>query len=92
MYGCVVWPNAHHHSIDVTLAEQVTPADEMRFRLAAVSYGQDVHEALACNVCGFVQIASVEVDAQRVSLLAPCPGRLPSTLMLVSEISCLDQP
>lgn len=79
-------------SIDVTLAEQVTPTQEMRFRLAAVSYGQDVHDALACNVCGFVQMAGVETEAQRVSLLAPCPGRLPSTLILVSEISCMDHP
>lgn len=67
---------------------EVEPTAEMQHLLAAVSYGEDVAGALQSNVCGYVQVKQVE--PQKVHLLSPCPGKLPGTVVLVSDVSCLD--
>lgn len=76
--------------LDVTEVNQVEPSGEMKHALGAISFSDDISNALGYNLCGFVQITDVQND--RVHLLSPCPGRLPSTVLLVSDISCLDAP
>lgn len=76
--------------LDVTEVKQVEPSAEMKHTLGAISFSDNVADALSYNLCGFVQITEVEAD--RVHLLSPCPGRLPSTVVLVSDINCLDTP
>lgn len=76
-------------AVDVTLPVLVQPAGDMVHTLGAVSYAQELDDALVSNVCGFVQVEGVE--ANRTTLLSPCPGKLPSTLVLLTDISCIDQ-
>jgi polyribonucleotide 5'-hydroxyl-kinase len=42
------------------------------------------------NVAGFVVIHSVNPDRKTISILAPCPGKLPSTNIIISPIKWMD--
>lgn len=56
---------------------------------ALLEVGEDESEeaklVAASNVAGFVVIQSVNHESKTISLLAPCPGKLPSTNVIIGD-------
>jgi hypothetical protein len=44
------------------------------------------HQLLQSNVAGFVHVHDVNVEAGKITLLAPCPGQLPSAHLVAGDI------
>ena len=83
-------PIGAERAVDETLALPLEPAREMVHSLCAVSYCTDVDLALSSNLAGFVIVSNVDEQLRRCHLLAPCAGRLPSVVMLLSDLQSLD--
>eukprot|EP01038_Epipyxis_sp_PR26KG_P007434 gene7434-10130_t len=45
---------------------------------------------LASNIAGFVSIVQVDIDNDRMTILCPCPGSLPSNYLLVGGIKWVE--
>ncbi|RYH19362.1 hypothetical protein EON65_26195 [archaeon] len=51
----------------------------------------DVPQALLrSNVAGFVSILQIDVENDRLTLLSPCPGALPSNYLLVGSVKWIE--
>lgn len=84
-------PIGAERSVDETQCSPTEPTRELVNSICAVSYGSDVEKALSSNVAGFVVVTKVDDEFKRCHLLAPCAGRLPNVVMMVSELQFTDQ-
>ena len=50
----------------------------------------NMQQLMYSNVAGFVSILSMDIDADKMTLLCPCPGALPSNYLLVGAIKWVD--
>jgi hypothetical protein len=46
----------------------------------------DYQVLLRSNTAGFIHILSMDVNADRMTVLSPCPGSLPSNYLLVGSV------
>eukprot|EP00252_Welwitschia_mirabilis_P019916 TRINITY_DN4736_c0_g1_i1.p1 TRINITY_DN4736_c0_g1~~TRINITY_DN4736_c0_g1_i1.p1 ORF type:complete len:428 (+),score=77.87 TRINITY_DN4736_c0_g1_i1:83-1366(+) len=56
----------------------------------AVSYAKEPDQLLSSNVAGFIYITDVDIQRKKVSYIAPCPGDLPSRLLLAGSLTWMD--
>ena len=59
---------------------------DLTHSILAVTHAHSADELLASNVAGFVYVTSVDMDAQRVHFLSPCPGPLPSNALIAGTV------
>lgn len=52
--------------------------------------GDVTQELMTCNVAGFVSIVQVDTENDSMTLLCPCPGSLPSNVLLVGAIKWME--
>eukprot|EP01105_Mastigella_eilhardi_P006039 TRINITY_DN17654_c0_g1_i1.p1 TRINITY_DN17654_c0_g1~~TRINITY_DN17654_c0_g1_i1.p1 ORF type:complete len:431 (-),score=91.94 TRINITY_DN17654_c0_g1_i1:29-1300(-) len=65
---------------------EVTPSSELVHSVIAVMHCGDSAAILANNVAGFLYITNVDFDKRTLTVLAPCPGDLPSRFALVGTV------
>ncbi|KAG0600344.1 hypothetical protein M758_11G026100 [Ceratodon purpureus] len=53
----------------------------------AVSFAQDPEHLLSSNVAGFIYINEIDMQRKKVTYMAPCPGPLPSQLLLAGSLA-----
>lgn len=70
----------------VSVSEEEITASMLHSTLA-VSYGSGADDIATANVAGFVNITSIDVEAKKLQLLAPCSGPLPSNLLVLGHSS-----
>lgn len=83
-------PIGAERAVDVTAVAEIEPSIELTHCLCALSYGSDVESSLSTNVCGYVLVTNVEEEYKRLHLLAPCPGKLPSVILLTTDVQSID--
>jgi hypothetical protein len=52
--------------------------------------GELSQELLGSNISGFISIVQMDLENDRMTILSPCPGALPSTLLLVGSIKWVE--
>ena len=45
---------------------------------------------ITCNVAGFVWVVQIDIERDVITVLAPCPGALPSKFLLVGSIKWVE--
>lgn len=53
----------------------------------AVSFAKDPEHLLSSNVAGFIYINEIDMQRKKVTYMAPCPGPLPSQLLLAGSLA-----
>lgn len=70
---------------------QVQWAPDMMHSVLAVSHAESKDDILRTNVAGFIYVTDVDMIKNRVTFMAPCPGPLPSRMLLTGSIKWLEQ-
>lgn len=70
--------------------ELVTPGPDLVNSVLAVSYAETSDQVLSSNVAGFICVQKVDVENKRMTILAPCPGFLPNSVLLVGDIKWVE--
>ena len=65
-------------------------AKDLLNHLLAVSFASTTEELILTNIAGFVLVADVSAEEQKITVLSPQPKPLPDTMLLLSEIRFVD--
>ena len=82
-------PIGQQPSTDPMRVAPVVPSTSLLHSVLAVSHGKTQGELLSSNVAGFIYITEVDMVAKKFTYLSPCPGDLPSSVLLVGNIKWL---
>ncbi|KAK8948163.1 hypothetical protein KSP40_PGU022236 [Platanthera guangdongensis] len=58
--------------------------------ILAVSYAKEPDQIISSNVAGFIYITDIDIQRKKITYLAPCPGELPSKLLIVGTLNWLE--
>lgn len=58
--------------------------------ILAVSYAKEPDRIISSNVAGFIYITDIDIQRKKITYLAPCPGELPSKLLIVGTLNWLE--
>ncbi|WOL08760.1 hypothetical protein Cni_G17513 [Canna indica] len=56
----------------------------------AVSYAKEPDQIISSNVAGYIYVTDIDIQRKKITYLAPCPGELPSKLLIVGTLTWLD--
>ncbi|XP_074558927.1 protein CLP1 homolog [Curcuma longa] len=56
----------------------------------AVSYAKEPDQIISSNVAGYIYVTDIDVVRKKITYLAPCPGELPSKLLIVGTLTWLE--
>lgn len=76
--------------VNPTSAVPVTITQDFVHSVLAVSFAKKPEQLLSSNVAGFIYISDVDLSRKRLSYVAPCPGPLPSNLLLIGSLFWVD--
>jgi len=77
-------------SADPTRVAPVTITSDLVHAVLAVSYAKEPDLLLCSNVAGFIYITDIDIERKKISYIAPCPGELPSRLLLAGSLTWVD--
>ncbi|GLJ05625.1 hypothetical protein SUGI_0021580 [Cryptomeria japonica] len=78
-------------SADPNRVVQITINSDLLHVVLAVSYAKEPDQLLSSNVAGFIHITDVDVQRMKITYVAPCPGELPSRLLLAGSLTWMDE-
>ena len=76
-------------STDPMRIAPVVPSTSLLHSVLAVSHGKTQGDLLNSNVAGFIYITEVDMIQKKFTYLSPCPGELPSNVLLVGNLKWL---
>eukprot|EP00457_Paulinella_chromatophora_P007595 gb/GEZN01007618.1/.p1 GENE.gb/GEZN01007618.1/~~gb/GEZN01007618.1/.p1 ORF type:complete len:436 (-),score=36.65 gb/GEZN01007618.1/:94-1401(-) len=76
--------------VDPNQLVKVDITQQLQQCILAVSHSRDYKDLLTTNIAGFIHVSKVDMKAQTVTCLTPCPGPLPSHLLIQGSIKWLD--
>ncbi|XP_020592134.1 protein CLP1 homolog [Phalaenopsis equestris] len=71
---------------DPTRAALVNINYELIHAILAISYAKEPDQIISSNIAGFLYVTEIDVESKRITLLAPCPGELPSRLLIMGTL------
>jgi len=77
-------------TVDPVRLTEIFPSGDLLHALLGVSHAKTPETILTSNVAGFVIVTEVNFERQKIVLLAPCPGPLPSRYLLLGSIKYLE--
>lgn len=77
-------------SADPTRVALVAVTSDLVHAVLAVSYAKEPDLLLSSNVAGFIYITDIDMERKKISYIAPCPGELPSRLLLAGSLTWVD--
>uniref|UniRef100_A0A0E0JXC3 Protein CLP1 homolog n=1 Tax=Oryza punctata TaxID=4537 RepID=A0A0E0JXC3_ORYPU len=72
---------------DPTRLVAVNISTDMVHTVLAVSYAKEPDEIVSSNVAGFIHVTDVDIQRKKLTYIAPCPGDLPSKLLIASSLT-----
>ncbi|CAM0946097.1 unnamed protein product [Alopecurus aequalis] len=72
---------------DPTRLVAVNISTDMVHTVLAVSYAKEPDEIISSNVAGFIHVTDVDIQRKKLTYIAPCPGDLPSRLLIASSLT-----
>eukprot|EP01133_Synstelium_polycarpum_P009813 gene9813-11463_t len=76
--------------IDPLALQESSPTPDMVHSIMAVSYTKNPQNILRSNIAGFLYVTEVNMETKKMTLLAPCPGELPSRYLLLGTLKWLE--
>jgi len=72
---------------DPTRLVAVNISTDMIHTVLAISYAKEPEEIISSNVAGFIHVTDVDIQRKKLTYIAPCPGDLPSRLLIASSLT-----
>ncbi|CAL4889135.1 unnamed protein product [Urochloa decumbens] len=72
---------------DPTRLVAVNISTDMIHTVLAISYAKEPDEIISSNVAGFIHVTDVDIQRKKLTYIAPCPGDLPSRLLIASSLT-----
>eukprot|EP00741_Cyanophora_paradoxa_P010655 tig00020537_g10298.t1 len=69
---------------------EVLPTPDLQHTILGVSHAPSADFLLSANLAGFVYVQHVDMERQKITLLAPTPGPTPSRFFLAGTLKWLD--
>eukprot|EP01114_Cavostelium_apophysatum_P001760 TRINITY_DN11535_c0_g1_i1.p1 TRINITY_DN11535_c0_g1~~TRINITY_DN11535_c0_g1_i1.p1 ORF type:complete len:477 (-),score=26.17 TRINITY_DN11535_c0_g1_i1:159-1460(-) len=69
---------------------EVIPSTEILNSILSVSHAKSADTVISSNLAGFVYVSDVSFEKQKITLLSPCPGPLPSRFLVMGNIQWLE--
>jgi len=69
---------------------EIVPTSDLNHSVLAVSLGVSEDTVLQSNVAGFVYVTEVNFEKKKITVLAPCPGALPSKYLICGSLKWLE--
>lgn len=79
-------PIGAERTITPTKLVEVQPSQEIVHSIIGVSHAKTPEALLETNLAGFLYITDVNVEKKKLTVLAPCPGPLPSRFVVVGAL------
>ncbi|KAF7084364.1 hypothetical protein CFC21_088006 [Triticum aestivum] len=76
---------------DPTRLVAVNISTDMVHTVLAVSYAKEPDGIISSNVAGFIHVTDVDIQRKKLTYIAPCPGDLPSRLLIASSLTWYEQ-
>ncbi|CAG8470741.1 5289_t:CDS:10 [Acaulospora colombiana] len=78
--------------VSETQLVKVEPDDLIRHSILALtsSNSADEHELLETNIIGFIRVSEVDTVKQKMTILTPCPGRLPKQYLIMGSYKWME--
>lgn len=67
---------------DPTRVTVVNISHDLIHAILAISYAKEPDQIISSNITGFLNVSEIDFDSKRITFLAPCPGELPSKLLI----------
>ncbi|EME26692.1 pre-mRNA cleavage complex II protein Clp1-like protein [Galdieria sulphuraria] len=83
-------PLGAQSTLDPLQISQVTPSTELLHCMLGVSQAEEEEQIVDSPVYGFVHVAKVDISKRTISLLAPSPGKLPGSFLVMGSIRWLE--
>eukprot|EP00871_Galdieria_phlegrea_P005046 jgi/Galph1/5542/GphlegSOOS_G4136.1 len=83
-------PLGAESTLDPLQITQVAPSTELLHCILGVSQAKEEQKIVDSAVHGFVQVTKVDMNKRTLSLLAPSPGKLPGTYLIMGSIRWLE--
>ncbi|GAM21773.1 hypothetical protein SAMD00019534_049480, partial [Acytostelium subglobosum LB1] len=77
-------------AMDPLQLQEISPSLDMLHSILAVSYAKNAQGILNSNVAGFLYVKDVNMETKRITVLAPCPGDLPTKFLLMGTLKWLE--
>eukprot|EP01095_Lingulamoeba_sp_RSL-Kostka_P002004 TRINITY_DN1286_c0_g1_i1.p1 TRINITY_DN1286_c0_g1~~TRINITY_DN1286_c0_g1_i1.p1 ORF type:complete len:426 (-),score=115.28 TRINITY_DN1286_c0_g1_i1:260-1537(-) len=75
---------------DPTQLEEVNPTNELLHSILAVTHAESSDNIICSNIAGYLYITNIDLDRKKISVLAPCPGPLPSRYLLLTSLKWVE--
>jgi polyribonucleotide 5'-hydroxyl-kinase len=83
-------PIGAQSTVDPVRLVEVAVAPELGHSILGVSHATKPEELLNSNMAGFLYVSEVDITRQRMTVLAPCPGNLPSKYLVLGSLKWLE--
>ena len=68
----------------------ISTSKELEHSVLALSHADSVDEVLSANIAGFIHVKDVDMKEGKISFLAPSPGGLPKSILIMGSLKWLD--
>ncbi|PKA47635.1 Protein CLP1 like [Apostasia shenzhenica] len=75
---------------DPTRATAININGDFLHAVLAISYADDPDQILSCNIAGFLYVSEIDFESEKITFLAPCPGELPSRILIIGTLKWSD--
>jgi len=83
-------PIGAESELDPLTLQEVSLSVELTHSILAITYADSPDTVLDSNIAGFLYVQEVDVQANRMTVLSPCPGALPGNFMLMGNVKWLE--
>lgn len=66
------------------------PSVDLLHSVLAVSHADSAEAVLTRNIAGFIYVTDVNIERHKITVLAPCPGQLPSKYLIFGSLKWIE--
>jgi polyribonucleotide 5'-hydroxyl-kinase len=77
-------------TVDPVQLVEIIPNSELAHSILAVVHADNLDAILKRNIAGFLYVTDVNFEKRKITVLAPCPGPLPSKYLLLGTLKWLE--
>ncbi|KAK8930684.1 hypothetical protein KSP39_PZI016240 [Platanthera zijinensis] len=77
---------------DPTRVVVVNIMPDLIHAILAISFAKEPDQIMSSNIAGFLFVSEIDFDSKRITFLSPCPGELPSKLLISGSLKWSENP
>jgi len=83
-------PIGAQSELDPLSLRKVALGMELTHTILVITFAESPEALLSSNAAGFLYVQEVDLQNERLTVLAPCPGQLPGRLLLAGDVKWLE--